>query len=54
MLLEEEAISEDCVLFVDEVYLQKPLQFHIGKFIGGNKKGKSLQGIVVFMRVSLK
>ena len=53
MLLEEEAISEDCVLFVD-VYLQKPLQFHIGNFIGGNKKGKSLQGIVVFMRVSLK
>ena len=54
MLLEKEAMSEDCVLLVDEMYLQKSVQFHIGNFIGRNEEGTLQKGVVVVMIVSLK
>ena len=54
LLLEKEAISEDCVLLVDEMYLQKSVQFHNGSFIGQNEEGTLYKGIVVFMIVPLK
>ena len=54
LLLEKEAISEDCVLLVDEMYLQKSVQFHNGSFIGQNEEETLYKGIVVFMIVSLK
>ena len=54
LLLENESMSEDCVLLVDEMYLQKSVQFHSGNFIGRNEEGTLYKGIVVFMIVSLK
>ena len=46
-------MSEDCTLLVNEVYLQKSVQFHSGNFIGQNKEGTLYKGIVAFMIVSL-
>ena len=39
LLLEKEAMSEDCVLLVDEMYLQKSVQFHSRNFIERNEEG---------------
>ena len=47
-------MSEDCVLLVDEIYLQKSVQFHSGSFIGRSEERTLYKGIVVFMIVSLK
>ena len=54
LLLEKEAMSEDYVLLVNEIYLEKSVQFHSGNFIGRNEEGTLFKGIVVFMIVSLK
>ena len=53
-LLENGSISEDCVLLVDEMYLQKGVQYHGGSFVGADENGKLYKGIVVFLIVSLK
>ena len=37
LLLEKEDLSKDCVLLAVEMYLQKPVQFHSGNFIGRNE-----------------
>ena len=37
LLLEKEDLSKDCVLLAVEMYLQKPVQFHSGSFIGRNE-----------------
>ena len=47
-------MSEDCVLLVDEMYLQKPVELLSGSFIGRNEEAILYMGIVVFMIVSLK
>ena len=47
-LLEKGRPSQDCVLLIDEMYLQKESQFYGGEYIGANK------GIMVFMIIGLK
>ena len=54
LLLEKEAMSKNCLFLVDEIYLQKSIQFHGGNFIGWNEEGTLYKGIVVFMIMSLK
>ena len=49
LLLEKQTVSSDCVLIIDEMYLQKSVQYHSGDFVGQNE-----EGTVVFMTVSLK
>ena len=41
------------MLLVDEMYLQKSVQFHSGNFIGRIEEGTLYKGIVVFMIVCL-
>ena len=47
-------MSSDCVLIVNEMYLQRSVQHHSGDFVGQDEKGNLFKGIVVFMIVSLK
>ena len=44
LLLEKEDLSKDCVLLAVEMYLQKPVQFHSGYFIGRNEGEDCVQG----------
>ena len=53
-LLEKGHLSQDCVLLVDEMYLQKGTQFHGGEYIGANEKDELYKGIMVFMITGLK
>ena len=53
-LLEKDHLSQDCVLLVDEMYLQKGTQFHGGEYIGANENDELYKGIVVFMITGLK
>ena len=41
-LLEKGHLSQDCVLLVDETYLQKGTQFHGGEYIGANENDELL------------
>ena len=47
-------ISNDIVLMVDEMYLQKGTQFHRGKYIGADDNGNLYKGIVILMIAGLK
>ena len=44
----------DCVILVEEMYLQKGVQYHGGSFIGAADDGNLYSGIVLFTVVSLK
>lgn len=54
MLLENGSISKDYVLTVDEMSLQKSIQYRIGGFIGPDAERSECKGVVVFLTVSLK
>ena len=54
LLLEKKATSRDCVLLVNEMYLQKSVQFHSDNFTGRNEERTLYKGIVVSMIVSLE
>ena len=49
LLPKKQTVSSDCVLIIDEMYLQKSVQYHSGDFVRQDE-----EGIVVFMIVSLK
>ena len=53
-LLEKVHLSQDCVLLVGEMYLQKGIQFHGGEYIGANENDEFYKGIMVFMITGLK
>ena len=53
-LLEKGHLSQDCVLLVDEMYLQKGTQFYGGEYIGANENDELYKGIMVFMITGLK
>ena len=53
-LLENGSVSANCVVLIDEMYLQKGVQYHGGSLIGADDDGNFYSGIVVFMVVSLK
>ena len=47
-------LSGDCVLIVDETYLQKSVQYHSGDFVGQDEENDLFKGITNFMITSLK
>ena len=52
--MEKGHLSQDCVLLVNETYLQKRTQFHCGEYIGANKNDELYKKIMVFMITGLK
>jgi len=54
VLLDKEKISKDVVLLVDEMYLQKSLQYQDGKIYGSDEDGNLFKGIMTFMIVGLR
>ena len=54
LLLKEGHISQNCVLMVAEMYLQKGTQFNCGEYIGKNEDDILDKGIMLFMITSLK
>ena len=54
MLLQNGSMSQDCVLIVDEMYLQKRVQYHNGDYVGADAEGNLYNGVVAFLIVSLK
>ena len=53
-LLEKGHLFQDCVLLVDEMYLQKGTQFPGGEYIGANENDELYKGIMVLMITDLK
>ena len=53
-LREKGHLSQDCILMVDEMYIQKGTQFHSGEYIGANVDDQLYKGIIVFMITGLK
>ena len=54
LLREKGEISTDCILMVDEMYLQKATQYQGGEYVGADEEGNLFKGIIVFMIVGLK
>ena len=54
LLLKEEKVSADCVLMLDEMYLQKSTEYHSGSIIGQDANSEFYTGILAFMIVGLK
>ena len=54
LLLKNNSISGDCVMLIDEMYLQKSVEYHSGDLMGQDEDGNLFKGIVLFMIVSLK
>ena len=52
LLLEKQPVSSDCVLIIDEMYIQKSLQYYSGDFMGQDEEGNLHQRIVLFMIAS--
>ena len=52
--LEKKTVSSDYVLIIDEMYLQKPVQYHNDDFLEQDAEENLFRGIVVFMIVSFK
>ena len=52
-LLENEKLSKDSVLIVDEMILQKSSDYHGGQMIGQDENGNYYSGILTFMIVGL-
>lgn len=54
--MQKNSISDACVLIIDEMYLQKAVQYHNEKsfLVGQDKEGNLYKSIVNFMIVSLK
>ena len=50
----EGKIDKDVVLLIDEMYLQKEMQFQQGKLIGCDNDGNLFKGIMTFMIVGLR
>ena len=47
-------MNSDCVLILDEMYLQKSSEYNGGKYVGLDEDGKFYKGILCFMIVGLK
>ena len=47
-------ISNDCILMVDEMYLEKATQYHSGKYVGVNDEGNLYKNKVAFIIMGLK
>ena len=54
LLLNEDKISNDCVILFDEIYLQQSCEYHSGRLTGQDKEGNLYKGEIVFMIAGLK
>ena len=54
LLLAKGRISEDVILMIDEMYLQKSEEYHGCEIVGCDEEGKLYKGLIGFMIVSLK
>ena len=54
VLLRQEKIYSQCMLLIDEMYLQRSCRDHGGKFYGKDGDDEFYNGIVVFMVVGLR
>ena len=43
ILRENGKISNDCILMVDEIYLEKATQYHGGEYVGADDEGRDLK-----------
>ena len=53
LLLESNKVSSDCILMIDEMYLQKAAQYQDGDYVGADENGELYKGIIVFMIAGL-
>jgi hypothetical protein len=53
-LREQDEISEDVILMLDEMILQKSTVYHGGNFVGADEDGNKYKGILVLMVTGLK
>ena len=53
-LYEKGSFSRDCILMIDEMYLQKSAQYHTGECVGVDEESTLYKGIVAFVVVRLK
>ena len=51
---EKSSFSSDCILIIDEMYLQKSAQYQSGENEGVDKEGNLYKGTVAFMVVGFK
>jgi len=54
LLLDKYLISKDIVLMIDEMYLQKSVEYSSGEMVGCDEDDSMFKGIVGFMIVGLK
>ena len=54
LLREKGKISNDLVMNVDEMYLQKSTQYQGGEYVGADQEGNLYKGIVAFLVLGLK
>ena len=51
---EKGSFSFDCILMIDEVYLQKSAQYQSGEYVGVDEEGNLYKGIVAFKVVGFR
>ena len=51
---EKGSFSCDCILMIDEMYLQKSPQYQSGEYVGVDEEGNLYKGIVAFMVVGFR
>ena len=54
LLLHEKKMDKDVILLLDEMYLQKDVQYHQGQLLGTDQDGNLYKSIVTFMIVGLR
>ena len=54
VLFREGKVDSECMLLIDEMYLEKSCQYHGGQYYGKDEDGELYSGIVVFMVVGLR
>jgi hypothetical protein len=54
LLLERGKMDKDVILMIDEIYIQKDVQYQGGKLIGTDEDGNLFKGVMTFMIVSMK
>ena len=53
-LYEKGSFSRNCILMIDEMYLQKSAQYQSGEYVELDEEGNLYKGVVAFMVVGLK
>ena len=53
-LYEKGFFSRNCILMIDEMYLQKSAQYQSGEYVEIDEEGNLYKGVVGFMVVGLK